>query len=137
MVHVRFAPSPTGSLQVGNALTAVANRRFADEHGGTLLVRIDDTDPARNLPGGEQAILDDLAWLGVAFDEGPVRQSDRRDRYREAVDSLLQTEAAFEDRGAIRFAGERRATLLRPGGTPTYHLASVVDDMDFKITHAI
>jgi glutamyl/glutaminyl-tRNA synthetase len=137
MAHVRFAPSPTGSLQVGNALTAVANRRFADEHGGTLLLRIDDTDPARNVPGGEQEILDDLAWLGVPFDEGPVRQSDRRDRYRDAVESLLQTEAAFEDRGAIRFAGERSATLLRPGGTPTFHLASVVDDADFKITHVI
>src|SRR5436190_5800658 len=135
MVRVRFAPSPTGSLQVGNALTAVANRRFADDHAGTLLLRIDDTDPARNVPGGEPAILDDLAWLGVQVDEGPVRQSDRRHRYREAADNLLETEAAFEDRGAIRFADE--ATLLRLGGTPTYHLASVVDDADFKIAHVI
>ena len=73
MVRVRFAPSPTGTLHVGNALSAVANRRFGD----WLLLRIDDTDPARNVPGGEDGILEDLRWLGIAWDEGPVRQSDR------------------------------------------------------------
>ena len=56
-VRVRFAPSPTGSLHVGNALTAVANRRFADEHDGVLVLRIDDTDPTRTVEGGEAAIL--------------------------------------------------------------------------------
>ena len=66
--RVRFAPSPTGSLHVGNALTAVVNRRFADERGGALVLRIDDTDPTRVVEGGEQAILDDLAWLGVSFE---------------------------------------------------------------------
>ena len=55
-VRVRFAPSPTGSLHLGNALTAVANRRFADEHGGMLVLRIDDTDPSRTIDGGEEAI---------------------------------------------------------------------------------
>ena len=59
--RVRFAPSPTGSLHMGNALTAVANRRFADAHAGVLLLRIDDTDRARTVEGGERAILDDLA----------------------------------------------------------------------------
>ena len=53
-VRVRFAPSPTGSLHLGNALTAVANRRFADEHGGVLVLRIDDTDASRTVPGGEE-----------------------------------------------------------------------------------
>ena len=62
---MRFAPSPTGSLHVGNALTAVANRRFADERGGVLVLRIDDTDPARAVAGGDEAILEDLRWLGV------------------------------------------------------------------------
>src|SRR5437667_11917528 len=81
MTRVRFAPSPTGSLHLGNALSAVANRRF----GAWFLLRIDDTDPARNLPGGEEAILDDLRWLGVEWDEGPVRQSERGERYREAA----------------------------------------------------
>src|SRR6184192_3157132 len=84
MRRVRFAPSPTGSLHVGNALGAVANCAFGD----WMLLRIDDTDPARNLPGGEEAILDDLRWLGVEWDEGPVRQSERAARYREAAQSL-------------------------------------------------
>jgi glutamyl-tRNA synthetase len=118
MKRVRFAPSPTGSLHVGNALSAVINRR----KGEHLLLRIDDTDPARNLPGGEEAILRDLEWLGIEWDEGPVRQSERQDRYREAAEQL----------GGDRFG---RTTLLREDGTATYHLASVVDDTDFGITH--
>ena len=71
-VRVRFAPSPTGSLHVGNALSAVANRTFADVRSGTLVLRIDDTDPARTTSGGEAAILDDLVWLDVGWEEGPV-----------------------------------------------------------------
>ena len=81
MVRVRFAPSPTGTLHVGNALSAVANRRFGD----WLLLRIDDTDPARNLPGGEEAIVEDLRWLGIEWDEGPVRQSERAARHLAAA----------------------------------------------------
>ncbi|MBV8396657.1 MAG: hypothetical protein JO064_10425, partial [Actinobacteria bacterium] len=114
-----FAPSPTGSLHIGNALGAVANRNF----GGTMLLRIDDTDAARNVPGGEEAIVEDLRWLGIGWDEGPVRQSERGERYREAAAGLPE-----------RFEGVQ---LLRPDGTATYHLASVVDDIDFGITHVI
>src|SRR5215210_742370 len=80
MRRVRFAPSPTGSLHVGNALSAVANRAF----GEWFLLRIDDTDPARNVPGGEEELLRDLEWLGLEWDEGPVRQSERRERHLEA-----------------------------------------------------
>jgi glutamyl-tRNA synthetase len=119
MKRVRFAPSPTGSLHVGNALSAVANREFGD----WMLLRIDDTDPARNVEGGEDAILADLEWLGVRWDEGPVRQSERQERYREAAAPL-----------GDRFEG---TTLLREDGTATYQLASVVDDADFGITHVI
>jgi glutamyl-tRNA synthetase len=119
MTRVRFAPSPTGSLHVGNALSAVANRRFGD----WMLLRIDDTDPARNIPRGEEAILADLDWLGIDWDEGPARQSERLERYREAASGLPP-----------RFDG---ITLLREDGTATYHLASVVDDADFSITHVI
>ena len=119
MTKVRFAPSPTGSLHVGNALSAVANREFGD----WMLLRIDDTDPARNVPGGEEAIIRDLEWLGVASDEGPVRQSERQERYREAAAPL-----------GDRFEG---ITLLRDDGSATYQLASVVDDIDFRITHVI
>ena len=118
-VRVRFAPSPTGSLHLGNALSAVANRRLGD----WMLLRIDDTDPARNLAGGEEAILRDLEWLGVAWDEGPVRQTERADRHRAAAAPL-----------GDRFDG---LTLLREDGSPTYHLASVVDDIDFGITHVV
>ena len=118
MKRVRFAPSPTGSLHVGNALSAVINRREGDH----LLLRIDDTDPTRNLPGGEEAILRDLEWLGIGWDEGPTRQSWRQERYGEAAEQL----------GGDRFG---RTTLLREDGTATYHLASVVDDADFGITH--
>jgi glutamyl/glutaminyl-tRNA synthetase len=120
MKRVRFAPSPTGTLHIGNALSAVANRSFGD----WMLLRIDDTDPARNVPGGERAILEDLAWLGLEWDEGPVRQSGRGDRYREAAEQL----------GTTRFEG---TTLLREDGTATYQLATVVDDVDFGITHVI
>jgi glutamyl-tRNA synthetase len=119
MTRVRFAPSPTGSLHVGNALSAVANRRFGD----WMLLRIDDTDPARNLRGGEEAILRDLEWLGIEWDEGPVRQSERVERHREAAADLPE-----------RFDG---ITLIREDGSPTYHLASVVDDADFDITHVM
>jgi glutamyl-tRNA synthetase len=120
MKRVRFAPSPTGSLHVGNALSAVANRRLGD----WMLLRIDDTDAARNVEGGEAAILADLEWLGVAWDEGPVRQSERQDVYRAAAERL----------GGDRFG---HITLLREDGTATYHLASVVDDGEYGITHVV
>jgi glutamyl-tRNA synthetase len=119
MPRVRFAPSPTGSLHLGNALSAVANRRL----GEWMLLRIDDTDPARNVPGGEEAIREDLEWLGIAWDEGPVRQTERAERHREAAAPL-----------GDRFEG---ITLLRQNGSPTYQLASVVDDIDFGITHIV
>ena len=119
MARVRFAPSPTGSLHLGNALSAAANRRL----GEWMLLRIDDTDPVRNVPGGEEAILEDLEWLGIAWDEGPVRQSERVERHREVGAPL-----------GARFEG---VTLVRENGSPTYQLASVVDDIDFGITHIV
>ncbi len=138
MVRVRFAPSPTGSLHLGSALTAVANRRFADERGGVLLLRIDDTDPARSREGAEYAILRDLRWLGFVWEEGPLRQSSRREIYRRAGEQLVASGRAYRDaEGAVRFLDEHRPTLLRPDGSPTYHLASVVDDADLAVTHVI
>jgi glutamyl/glutaminyl-tRNA synthetase len=88
-----------------------------------MLLRIDDTDPARTIAGGEEEIVADLEWLGISWDEGPVRQSERAARHLEA--------------GAVlgdRFEG---TTLVREDGTPTYQLASVVDDIDFGITHVV
>jgi hypothetical protein len=121
MVRVRFAPSPTGTLHVGNALSAVANRRIGD----WLLLRLDDTDAARNVPGGEEAIADDLRWLGIAWDDGPVRQSERAERHIAAAQ-----EAGLPQ----RFDG---VMLWRDDGSPTFHLATVVDDIDFEITHVV
>ena len=121
MVRVRFAPSPTGTLHVGNALSAVANRRFGD----WMLLRLDDTDVARNVPGGEAAIVDDLRWLGIEWDDGPVRQSERAARHLAAAQ-----EAGLPQ----RFDG---VMLWRDDGSPTFHLATVVDDIDFGITHVI
>lgn len=121
MIRVRFAPSPTGTLHVGNALSAVANRRFGD----WLLLRIDDTDPARNVEGGEETIVADLRWLGIEWEEGPVRQSSRAERHLQAA----------RDAGLPQlFEG---VPLWRSDGSPTFHLASVVDDADFGITHVI
>lgn len=134
-VRVRFAPSPTGSLHLGNALTAVANRAFTDSHGGVLVLRIDDTDPERVVAGGEQAILADLEWIGVAWDEGPVRQSERGSSYADAAERALDGGGAVRDAdGSVRLGG---VTLLRPDGTATYQLASVVDDLELGITHVI
>src|SRR5256885_14240544 len=116
MQKVRFAPSPTGSLHVGNALSAVANRRLGD----WMLLRIDDTDPARNVPGGEAELIEDLRWLGLEWDEGPVRQSERQERYREAAAPL-----------GARLDG---TTLLREGGSATYPLASAVHDVGLGTT---
>ena len=137
MVRARFAPSPTGSLHVGNALTAVANRRYVDDHGGMLLLRIDDTDPARSVEGGGEAILADLDWLGVRYDEGPVRQSERSASHVAAAERALSAGAARrDDEGAVRL-GRDGTTLLRPDGTATYQLASVVDDLELGVTHVI
>jgi glutamyl/glutaminyl-tRNA synthetase len=120
---------------VGNALTAVANRRFADERAGMLLLRIDDTDPSRTVEGGERAILDYLGWLGVSFDEGPIRQSERAAVYAEAVERALESGgAARDEEGAVRLG---QTTLVRADGTATYQLASVVDDLDLRVTHVI
>jgi len=130
--RVRFAPSPTGSLHLGSALTAAINRRFADENDGIFVLRIDDTDAERTDAEAEAGIRRDLRWLGIEWDEGPLRQSERAERHREAAYGMTGTRT--DEEGALRFG---RITLLRPDGRPTYHLASVVDDVDFGITHVI
>src|SRR5512143_481162 len=93
--RVRFAPSPTGSLHVGGARTALYNWLFARRHGGTFLLRIEDTDVERNRPELIEQILDALRWLGLAWDEGPCRQSDRYPLYREAAERLLAEGKAY------------------------------------------
>ncbi len=93
--RVRFAPSPTGYLHVGGARTALFNWLFARHNGGTLLLRIEDTDVERNRPDLVEGILDGLKWLGVVWDEGPYFQSQRLEMYRAAAERLLGSGAAF------------------------------------------
>jgi glutamyl-tRNA synthetase len=93
--RVRFAPSPTGFLHVGGARTALFNWLFARHEGGTLILRIEDTDVERNKPERVQGILDGLKWLGVEWDEGPFFQSQRTEMYRAAAERILASGAGF------------------------------------------
>ncbi len=94
-LRVRFAPSPTGYLHVGGARTALFNWFFARRHGGTMILRIEDTDAERNKPELVEGILDGLRWLGIDWDEGPYHQSQRLPLYREAADRLLKSGHAY------------------------------------------
>jgi glutamyl-tRNA synthetase len=94
-VRVRFAPSPTGYLHVGGARTALFNWLFARKEGGTMILRIEDTDVERNKPELVQGIIDGLTWLGVDWDEGPFYQSQRTDLYQAAGKALLASGNAF------------------------------------------
>ena len=102
-VRVRFAPSPTGAPHIGNIRTALFNWLYARHEGGKFVLRIEDTDQARVVPGSQQAILDSLSWLGIDWDEGPgvggpfgpYVQSQRLDLYRGHVDYLLKSGKAY------------------------------------------
>ncbi|MDR2907480.1 MAG: glutamate--tRNA ligase, partial [Bacteroidales bacterium] len=101
--RVRFAPSPTGALHIGGVRTALYNYLFAKKLGGQFLLRIEDTDSSRFVPGAEEYIVEAFKWLGIKFDEGvhvggdygPYRQSERRDLYRKYVDELLAKGLAY------------------------------------------
>ena len=102
-VRVRFAPSPTGPLHIGGVRTALYNYLFAKQHGGELVLRIEDTDSSRFVPGAEDYILESFRWLGIKFDEGvsfggnygPYRQSERREIYKKYVKQLLDAGRAY------------------------------------------
>src|SRR6188474_2571445 len=164
--RVRFAPSPTGYLHVGGARTALFNWLFARRHGGTFVLRIEDTDVERSSWDMVGGIVEGLRWLGLDWDEGPdvggphapYFQSQRLEKYRERAQALVSQGKAFADEGAIRFKvppGQTRFTdlvhgpiafenehienfvILRSDGHPTYHLSVVVDDIDMAITHVV
>jgi len=97
MIRVRFPPSPTGCLHVGGARTALFNWLFSRHHGGTLVLRIEDTDRDRSKPEHTEAILHALGWLGLDWDEGPYFQSDGVDRHRQDALSLLSAGKAYRD----------------------------------------
>ncbi|MDX2241739.1 MAG: glutamate--tRNA ligase [Leptolyngbyaceae cyanobacterium bins.302] len=113
-VRVRLAPSPTGNLHIGTARTGVFNWLFARHHGGTFILRIEDTDLERSRPEFTQNILDGLQWLGLNWDEGPVFQSDRLDLYRPKIQELLDKGLAYrayetpEELDAMREAQKAR-----------------------------
>ncbi len=105
MVRTRFAPSPTGYLHIGGVRTALFNWLFAKHHGGQFILRIDDTDQQRNVAEALQPILDGFRWLGLNWDEGPevggsqgpYYQSQKLERYRAAVQSLVDKGTAYYD----------------------------------------
>ncbi len=162
-VRVRFAPSPTGQIHIGNIRAAIFNWLFARHHGGKFLLRIEDTDRERSTPEAVQGLLDALEWLGLDYDEPPVYQTDEFPRHLEAVETLLARGHAyrgtkgeggevvffrmpgedmiFED--AVKGRLEKKAkdlpdfVILRSNGTPVFHLANVVDDITMGITHVI
>ena len=163
-MKLRIAPSPTGNLHIGNARTALFNWLYARANNGKFLVRIDDTDTARSSEQYMRDIVENFKWLGIDWDEGievggphgEYKQSLRFDRYREVAELLLSNNLAYEDEGAIRFKvpNENQITfeditrgsmkfeladvedfiILRSDKSPTYHLASTVDDIDYEIT---
>ena len=119
MVKVRFAPSPTGYLHVGNARAALVNFLFARHEGGQLLLRLDDTDTERGRPEYEQGIYDDLRWLGIEWDE-QARQSDRSARYAEVAEQLKRTGRlypCFENEDEL---AAKRAALIKRKLPPVY-----------------
>ncbi len=119
-IRVRFAPSPTGFLHIGGARTALFNWLFARHHGGVLVLRVEDTDAARNTEEAGAAIYDGLRWLGLEWDEGPqvggdfgpYFQSERNDIYEKHLNQLEAAGHLFEDNGAIRFRAPREHVIL-------------------------
>jgi glutamyl-tRNA synthetase len=121
-MKLRFAPSPTGFLHVGGARTAIFNLLHARRHGGTMLLRIEDTDVERSKQHHAEQIVSSLQWLGIDWDEGPVYQSDRLDRYRERAEELVASGKAYrcyctvEELEAGRAAAEQGGDAYRYSG---------------------
>ena len=94
-VITRFAPSPTGPLHIGGVRTALFNYLIAKKSGGNFILRIEDTDSKRTVNGAEKHIIDSLKWLGLEFDEGPIKQSERKSLYKKSVASLIKKGLAY------------------------------------------
>jgi glutamyl-tRNA synthetase len=119
-IKTRFAPSPTGFLHIGGVRTALFSWLYARHHGGTFLLRIEDTDRGRSTDASIQAILDGMTWLDLAWDEGPIRQMDRLDRYREIARRMLQAGSAYHCYCTREELEERRAAQIARGENPRY-----------------
>jgi glutamyl-tRNA synthetase len=164
-VRVRFAPSPTGQVHIGNIRVAIFNWLFARHEGGQFLIRIEDTDRERSTPDAVQAVFDALEWLGLNADEEPTYQSKRREAHLEAAEQLQgqgdtyledkgdtgrgdcvvfkmpETEMSFDDEVKGRLAKQpedlKDFVIIRSDGSPVFHLGNVVDDIEMGITHVI
>jgi glutamyl-tRNA synthetase len=119
-VRTRFAPSPTGFLHVGSARTALFNWAFARRHAGKVILRIEDTDRERSTRESEAAVLDGLTWLGIDWDEGPFRQSERGEHYAAAIETLLGKGRAYRCRCTHEELDERKRKTIEAGGKWTY-----------------
>jgi glutamyl-tRNA synthetase len=127
-VRVRFAPSPTGSLHIGSARTALYNFLYARHHKGTMVLRIEDTDEKRSTSEHDRGIIENLAWLGLQADEGPdvggpfgpYRQSERADIYEAAVQELLAAGAAYPCFCSQEMLEQKNEALLAAGHMPKY-----------------
>ncbi len=157
-IRVRFPPSPTGFLHIGNVRTFVFNWLFARQHNGKIVLRLEDTDTTRSEKRFEDAIIKDLKWLGLTWDEF-YRQSERREIHKKYLKQLLDTGKAYEEEDAIKLAVDKNKKLAfddvirgtiefdtkhekdfviaRNLDSPLYHLAVVVDDYIMGITHVI
>ncbi len=163
-VRVRFAPSPTGFFHIGSARTALFNWLYARHTGGVFVLRIEDTDQARNSEAFLNVIYDSLTWLGLNWDEGPragggfgpYRQSERAGLYREHLERLQAAGRTYGKDGAVYFRvsgqpqviddairgrverlEEKDFVIVRSDGNPVFHFVNVVDDITMRITHVI
>jgi glutamyl/glutaminyl-tRNA synthetase len=148
-------------LHLGGARTALFNYLFAKHHGGDLILRVEDTDQARSSEEYERSLVEDLDWLGLSFDEGPYRQSERAKLYEAAGKDLSEKDLTYEAsdevgrralyfrpahrsgrfrdalRGEVPFSKVGDFVILKSDGTPSYNFAAVVDDLDMGISHVI
>lgn len=167
-VRVRFAPSPTGKVHIGNIRAAIYNWLYARHTGGKFLLRVEDTDLERSTPEAIQALLECMQWLGLDYDEDAFYQTKNKPRHMEAVEQLLTSGHAYKcertsrdgktgevimfkmpKEGTIEFNDivkgkmAKKAediqdfAIVRSDGSPIFHIANVVDDIDQRITHII
>lgn len=136
-VRVRFAPSPTGHLHVGGARTAIFNWLFAKHHHGAFILRVEDTDQARSTRESEAMVLDDLRWLGLEWDEGPFRQSERTPIYHEAARELIARNVAYRCYCSEQELEEKRKAAEAAGRPPHYDLKCWFNRRDDDAPHAI
>jgi glutamyl-tRNA synthetase len=120
MIRTRFAPSPTGYLHLGGARTALYSWAFARRHGGTFVLRIEDTDRERSTEDSVKAILDGMNWLGLDWDEGPIFQMDRLSRYREVAEQLIRDGKAYYCYSSKEELDQMRESQRAAGAKPRY-----------------